>query len=156
MRQNPTTELAVEIQSKLSNQGFVNSETLNAFIYREVFNTIKDKPGTAGILIDGYPRCMDQLESFGQWPFQDSLPLAHGDHGGVIKPDVVLGFEVTKHNAKERYLGRARDTNDSAYKFERRFAEYEVETVPVKEAYRDRGILISVSSRALSINEYRF
>jgi adenylate kinase family enzyme len=37
-----------------------------------------------------------------------------------------------------------RDTNDSDEKFERRFAEYEVETLPVEEAYRKRGILFDV------------
>lgn len=152
MRQNPTTELAVEIQSRLNDQGFVPSETLNTFIYGEIFNIIKNNPGTAGILVDGFPRCIDQLKSFGRWPFQDSLPLAPGDHNGMIKPDVVLAFEVTKQNAKARYLGRARDTNDSEDKFERRFAEYEVETVPVKEAYQEQGIAISVSPRAPSIN----
>ncbi|KAG7429131.1 adenylate kinase [Fusarium oxysporum f. sp. raphani] len=146
MRENPSTALAVEIQSKLDNQGFVTSETLNLFIYLEILNTINDKPGVAGILIDGYPRCMEQLESFGSWPFQGTLPLAPGNDGGLrleIKPDLVLSFEVTKQNAKERYLGRARDTNDTAHKFERCFAEYEVETTPVKEAYQQRGILIS-------------
>ncbi|KAH6953555.1 adenylate kinase 1 ATP binding protein [Fusarium avenaceum] len=144
MRQNPTTELAIEIRNRLSNQGFVPSETLNTFIYGEIFNIIKNEPGTAGILVDGFPRCIDQLEAFGRWPFQDTLPLAPGDHNGLIKPDVVLDFEVTKQNAKQRYLGRARDTNDSEDKFERRFAEYGVETVPVKEAYQEQGIVISV------------
>ncbi|KAM0338874.1 hypothetical protein ACHAPU_011156 [Fusarium lateritium] len=144
MRQNPTTELAVEIQSKLINQGFVSSDTLNTFIYGEIFHIVKNNPGTAGILVDGFPRYIDQLEAFGQWPFQDTLPLAHGAHNGLIKPDVVLAFEVTKQNAKQRYLGRARDTNDSEDKFERRFAEYRVETVPVKEAYQEQGIVISV------------
>lgn len=153
MRQNPTTQLAVEIQSKLRNQGFVPSDTLNTFIYGEISNIIKNKPGSAGILVDGFPRCIDQLEAFGQWPFQDSLPLAPGDHNGLIKPDVVLAFEVTKQNAKERYLGRARDTNDSEDKFVRRFAEYEVETIPAKEAYQEQDIVISVSIRTPSVND---
>jgi adenylate kinase family enzyme len=85
MRQNPTTELALEIQSKLSNQGFVPSETLNTFIHGEIFKIVKNNPGTADILVDGFPRCIDQLESFGRWPFQDTLPLAPGDHNGLIK-----------------------------------------------------------------------
>ena len=81
------------------------------------------------------------------------MPLATGDDGRIsldIKPDLVLSFQITKGNARARYLGRARDTNDSADKFERRFKEYELETVPVEEEYRKRGILVSVGTRLYS------
>ncbi|KAF4433745.1 adenylate kinase 1 ATP binding protein [Fusarium austroafricanum] len=66
MRKNRSTVLATEIQSKLDNQGFLTSKELNPFIYpaiRDASNT-----GAAGILIDGYPRCIEQLESARSWP----------------------------------------------------------------------------------------
>ncbi|KAF5585494.1 adenylate kinase [Fusarium subglutinans] len=148
MRVNRSTELAAKIQSKLDNQGFLTSEDLNPFIYREVLDAInRNESEVKGILIDGYPRCIEQLDSFGTWPFQDMMPLAPGDDGRVsldIKPDLVLSFQITKENARARYLGRARDTNDSADKFEKRFKEYELETVPVEEEYRNRGILVFI------------
>ncbi|KAG5761427.1 hypothetical protein H9Q72_010456 [Fusarium xylarioides] len=148
MRVNRSTELAAKIQSKLDNQGFLTSEDLNPFIYREILDAINcNEPEVNGILIDGYPRCIEQLDSFGTWPFQDTAPLAPGNDGNIsldIKPDLVLSFQITKQNARARYLSRGRDTNDSADKFEKRFEEYELETVPVEEEYRKRGILVSI------------
>lgn len=76
------------------------------------------------------------------------VPLAPSDGGNISldnKPDLVLSFQITKQNARSRYLRRGRDTNDSADKFEKRFTEYELETLPVEQEYRKRGILASVS-----------
>ncbi|KAH7173243.1 P-loop containing nucleoside triphosphate hydrolase protein [Fusarium flagelliforme] len=148
MRENRSTELAATIQSKLDNQGFLTSEDLNPFIYQQILDAInRDGPDMKGILVDGYPRCIEQLDSFGTWPFQHTMPLAPGSDGKIsldIKPDLVLSFQVLKQNAKERYMRRARDSNDSADKFEKRFSEYEVETLPVEEEYRRRDVLVPV------------
>ncbi|KAF5675279.1 adenylate kinase [Fusarium heterosporum] len=145
MRDNRSTTLAAEIRSKLDNQGFLTSKELNPFIYRAIEDA--SHAGAAGILVDGYPRCIEQLESARPWPFQDTLPLA-SDCDSVlsleVNPDLVLSFQITKENARSRYLRRARDHNDSADKFERRFAEYELETIPVATVYQKRGLLISV------------
>ncbi|CVL12448.1 hypothetical protein FPRO06_04842 [Fusarium proliferatum] len=123
MRLNRSTELAAKIQSKLDNQGFLTSEDLNRFIYREILDAInRNEPKVKGILVDGYPRCIEQLDSF-------------GGHGLS---------RITKQNARSRYLRRGRDTNDSADKFEKRFTEYELETLPVEQEYRKRGILASI------------
>ncbi|XEU94857.1 hypothetical protein FSHL1_000141 [Fusarium sambucinum] len=147
MRENRATELATEIRNKLDNQGFLTSKELNPFIYRAILHA--HNLGARGILIDGYPRCTEQMESVRSWPFQDIVPLAPNSHGVLkldVNPDVVLSFEITKENAKARYLNRARDNNDSAAKFERRFAEYQLETIPVAEVHQQKGILISVRS----------
>ncbi|KAF5966110.1 adenylate kinase [Fusarium coicis] len=148
MRLNRSTELAAKIQSKLDNQGFLTSEDLNPFIYRQILDAInRNEPEVKGILVDGYPRCIEQLDSFGTWPYLDRVPLAAGDDGKLsleIKPDLVLSFQITKQNAKARYLSRGRDTNDSADKFEKRFTEYDLDTLPVEQEYRERGVLVSV------------
>ncbi|KAI1799741.1 P-loop containing nucleoside triphosphate hydrolase protein [Daldinia bambusicola] len=154
MRENRTTELAVRIQDKLDNQGFLTSQDLNPFICLAIKDAInqQDKQGQPrlqGILIDGFPRCIEQLESFNVWPFQDELPLTPSSAGWTsenAKPDVVLRVDVTKQNAGARYSARARDSNDSKDKFERRFAEYVAETIPVEKVYRQRGILIDVDA----------
>jgi adenylate kinase family enzyme len=73
----------------------------------------------------------------------DELPLT-GESKADTKPDIVISLRVSKQNTKARYSARARDSNDSDEKFERRFAEYEVETLPVEETYRQHGILIDV------------
>nr|POE46901.1 adenylate kinase [Quercus suber] len=148
MRENRGTALAVQIQDKLDNQGFLTSDDLNPFIKQAIKAALtQSAPRLQGILVDGFPRCLEQLESFHSWPFQDELPLAPSDGPWVsenVKPDMVLSVKVTGQNAKFRYLGRARDSNDSEEKFERRFAEYELENPAVEEVYRQRGILIEV------------
>ncbi|KAI1052702.1 hypothetical protein LB507_009807 [Fusarium sp. FIESC RH6] len=136
MRDNHSTELAAKIRSKLDNQGFLTSKDLSPFLYQEILNSIdRHGPERKGILIDGYPRCIEQQDSNGEVSLD-------------IKPDLVLSFQVLKHNAKERYLSRARDNNDSAHKFEKRFTEYKLETVPVEEEYRRRGLLVPVDVNA--------
>lgn len=144
MRDNRSTPLGVEIQNKLDNQGFLGSDTLNPFLYQAILDAInRDGPEAGGIIFDGFPRCTEQLEHFGAWPFQEKSPLAPGCDGKTL-PDMVLSIEVTKHNARARYLARARDANDSEDKFEKRFTEYELETKAVEDEYRQRGILIGV------------
>ncbi|SMR55528.1 unnamed protein product [Zymoseptoria tritici ST99CH_1A5] len=148
MRENRTSPLAVQIQDKLDNQGFLSSDDLNPFIEQAIKDALtKDGPKLRGILVDGFPRCVEQLETFDSWPFQDQLPLAApngGDLGVHPKPNIVVCLRITKQNAEARYLGRGRDSNDSREKFQRRFAEYEAETMAVEDAYRDRGVLIEL------------
>ncbi|KAL1796623.1 hypothetical protein ACET3X_005163 [Alternaria dauci] len=145
MRENRDSPLAVKIQDKLDNQGFLTSEDLNPFVSRAIEDASAEKPCKAGILVDGFPRSKEQLESRSIWPFSRDVPTAGGANTN-LKPDIVLSLRVSKQNAKARYLARARDSNDSDEKFERRFAEYERETIPVEEAYRQHGILIDVTA----------
>jgi UMP-CMP kinase len=149
MRENRDTSLAAQIRNKLDNQGFLSSKELNPFLGEAIKAAFShEEPRYTGIIIDGFPRCIEQLESFDTWPFQDTLPLAPRSDGYVTmaaKPDIVFSFRVSKHIAKARYLGRGRDANDSEEKFERRFEEYERETSLVEEEYRRRGSLLEVS-----------
>jgi hypothetical protein len=57
-------------------------------------------------------------------------------------------------NAKTRYVAWVRDKNDEAEKFERRFAEYDRETLPVEAEYRRRGVLIDVITRLLGERQW--
>jgi UMP-CMP kinase len=148
MHQNSTTALAIRIKHRLDNQGFLAFEDLIPFISRAITDAFNnDNPRYRGIIIDGFPRCTDQLHSFNTWLSHNKLLLVNGNNGQVrthAKPNIAFSLEVKKHNAKARYLSRGRDTNDSEEKFENRFAEYEQKTLPVEEVYRERGILISV------------
>ncbi|KAK6513060.1 hypothetical protein TWF506_009223 [Arthrobotrys conoides] len=137
MRANRDKPLAERIQQKLQNQGFLIPEELNPFILEAIQDAMMNQEACNGILLDGFPRCMEQLESWNTWPFSDDLTLKGGS-----KPDVVLSFTVNKEIAKARYLARGRDGNDNEGVFEKRFAEYITETVPVENAYRKRGMLI--------------
>ncbi|KAF1941927.1 hypothetical protein EJ02DRAFT_490768, partial [Clathrospora elynae] len=68
--------LAVTIQDKLDNQGFLASEELNPFICQAIPDAMGREPKAAGIPIDGFPRSTEQLESWSVWLFPDDLPLA--------------------------------------------------------------------------------
>ncbi|KAF2438372.1 adenylate kinase 1 ATP binding protein [Karstenula rhodostoma CBS 690.94] len=150
MRENSDTPLALRIQSKLDNQGFLSSEDLNPFLFHAVKKAKNSgQSNAAGIMFDGYPRCIEQLESFDTESAREELCLAaSNDFHDVARsvPDVVLFFDVTRQNARVRYLGRARDANDSEDKFDKRYAEFEAETLPVVERYKQKGILISVDA----------
>ncbi|KAK3654173.1 hypothetical protein LTR56_004228 [Elasticomyces elasticus] len=136
---NQNTPLAAAIQGKLDNQGFLDSAELNPFIRTAVTAAIDDCKN--GLLIDGYPRCFEQMQSLDTWPFEDDLPRQRRQ-----APDVVLAIRVSKFNAQARYVSRARDARDSDEKFEKRFVEYEAETTPVEEAYRERGSVVEVDA----------
>ncbi|KAK5674269.1 hypothetical protein LTS10_013007 [Elasticomyces elasticus] len=136
---NQNTPLAAAIQGKLDNQGFLDSSELNPFIRTAITAAIGDCKN--GLLIDGYPRCFEQMQSLDTWPFEDDLPRQR-----CQAPDVVLAICVSKYNAQARYVSRARDARDSDEKFEKRFAEYEAETMPVEEIYRKRGILVEIDA----------
>ncbi|KAK6502479.1 hypothetical protein TWF506_003061 [Arthrobotrys conoides] len=137
MRANRDTPLAERIQQKLQNQGFLTSEELNSFVLQAIQDALMKQETCNGILLDGFPRCMEQLNSWNIWPFPADLTLKGGS-----KPDIVLSFKVIKEIAKARYLARGRDGNDNENIFEKRFVEYKSETLPVEEAYRKRGMLI--------------
>ncbi|KAK5747488.1 hypothetical protein LTR17_000129 [Elasticomyces elasticus] len=136
---NQENPLAAVIQDKIENQGFLDSEELNPFIRTAIRMAVSD--GRNGLLIDGYPRCFEQMQSLDSWPFEDDLPRQQGE-----VPDMVLAIRVNKINAQARYVGRVRDARDSDEKFEKRFVEYEAETMPVEKAYRERGILVEVDA----------
>ena len=104
-------------------------------------------PGFKGILFDGYPRYSNQVKPFDAW-------LEKHLHGGQYlrdsakrrqRPDVVLFFDVTRENALERYLSRAREPTDNEQLFEKRYVKFEEESLKVIEGYKERGNLISVS-----------
>ncbi|KAK3632985.1 hypothetical protein LTR56_016033 [Elasticomyces elasticus] len=136
---NRGTPLAAAIQDKLDNQGFLDSAELDPFIRTAIKTAVSD--GRNGLLIDGYPRCFEQMQSLDSWPFEDDLPRQP-----LQAPDLVLAIRVSKVNAQARYVGRTRDARDSYEKFEKRFAEYEAETMPVEEIYRERGILVDIDA----------
>ena len=138
MRHHKGESLAAAIQDKLDNQGFLDSEDLDPFIHDAIQAALLMRK--KGILIDGYPRCLEQQQSLDTNPFEDLLP-----HSQSVL-DIVLAFRVSKEKAQARYVGRTRDQRDTLEKFEKRFAEYEAETTPVEVIYRDRGTLVEIDA----------
>lgn len=145
MRDNRDTPLAAKIQDRMDNQGILTAEELSPYLNRAVVDAICN--GNSGVIVDGFPRCVEQLQSFDAWITQDKLPALSGSTGRTetaARPDIVLLFDVTEDTARLRYLRRGRDSNDSKEKFEKRFREYQRETTLVEAKYEQRGILLRV------------
>ncbi|KAK7193278.1 hypothetical protein DPSP01_008121 [Paraphaeosphaeria sporulosa] len=100
-------------------------------------------------MFDRYPRCIQQLEFFDMGTARNDLSLETNEdsHDGMRPvPHIMLFFDVTREIARAWYLGRARDAEYSEEKFDKRFAKFEVETLPVVERYRGKCILISIKA----------
>ncbi|KAH7135524.1 hypothetical protein B0J11DRAFT_502339 [Dendryphion nanum] len=93
--------------------------------------------GKKGILVDGYPRCEEQVRGY-----EECFKVGKLVIGSSGKPHLVLSFSVTKEYAKQRYVDRSRDVNDDEHKFEKRFVKHERENPAVEKVYRDLGTLI--------------
>ncbi|KAK2055444.1 adenylate kinase [Colletotrichum caudatum] len=139
MKANSDTPLASTIQDRLDNQGFLTSAELNPFLGLAIKDAMQQN--VKGIMIDGFPRCEEQLDSWARWPFQETIPLEDD-----AKPDVVLLLNVARDEAEARYLARGRDRNDSADKFSKRFAEYLEEGPVVEKHYREAGLLVEIDN----------
>ncbi|KAK5150078.1 hypothetical protein LTS14_010443 [Recurvomyces mirabilis] len=113
--------LAAAIQDKLNNQGFLTAKDLDPFIAQAIMQA--SQQNFRGILVDGFPRCLEQLNA---------------GHSRATNPDLVLVVNVSHTNARSRYVARMRDSRDSIGNFEKRFAEYERETLPVLRVYQHR------------------
>lgn len=151
MRANQDAPLAATIQDKLDNQGFLTSGELNPFIRTAVQAAVDERK--QGVLLDGYPRNLEQLHSLHEpWLFGEELLRRRA---GKKAPDMVLTVHVSEDSARERYVSRARDQRDTLEKFQRRFREYEAETLPVEEVYRERGVLVEVDANGTKEENWR-
>ncbi|KAK2046523.1 hypothetical protein LZ31DRAFT_593139 [Colletotrichum somersetense] len=159
MKANSDTPLASTIQDRLDNQGFLTSAELNPFLGLAIKDAMQQN--VKGIMIDGFPRCEEQLNSWVRWPFHETIPLVRDDSSSMpdfsskwleqeddAKPDVVLLLNVARDEAEARYLARGRDRNDSADKFAKRFAEYLEEGPVVEKHYREAGLLVEIDNNA--------
>jgi UMP-CMP kinase len=65
MRENCGTSLATQIRDKLDSQGFLSSECLDPILGETIIAAFhNEEPRYEGIIIDGFPRCVEQLDSF--------------------------------------------------------------------------------------------
>lgn len=99
-----------------------------------IVNAIKKAP-TPIIIIDGYPRSMEQLNALDSYLKTDSsLELCS-----------VIEVEVSEDTARERVLGRARGADDKTEVFNNRMKVYMEPLAEIKKFYNDKNILHSVS-----------
>jgi len=99
-----------------------------------IVNAIKNAP-TDVIIIDGYPRSMEQLNALDEYLTTDSsLELCS-----------VIEVEVSEDTARDRVLGRARGADDNTEVFDNRMKVYTEPLGDIQAFYNAKNILKVIS-----------
>jgi len=109
------SELGLEIEKFISKGLIVPI----AVAIQTITNAIKNAP-TDIIIIDGYPRSMEQLSALDEYLDTDAL----------LELASVIEVAVSEETARDRVLGRARGADDNNEVFDNRMKVY---TEPLKE-----------------------
>ena len=99
---------------------------------KTIINAINSAP-TDTIILDGYPRSMEQLEALERY-LDNKLKLIS-----------VIEVEVSEQTARERVLGRARGADDNDEVFNNRMKVYLEPLSEIKKFYSDKNILKIIS-----------
>lgn len=99
-----------------------------------IVNAIKNAP-TDIIIIDGYPRSMEQLNALDEYLHVDSsLYLAS-----------VIEVHVSEDTARDRVLGRARGADDKTEVFDNRMKVYTEPLADIQAFYKAKNLLHVIS-----------
>jgi len=102
--------------------------------FETIINAIKNAP-TDIIIIDGYPRSMEQLIALDDYLSKDSsLELTN-----------VIEVEVSEETARNRVLGRARGADDNNKVFNNRMSVYLKPLADIQAFYNSKNILKVIS-----------
>lgn len=95
-----------------------------------IVNAIKNAP-TQIIIIDGYPRSMEQLNALDEYLKTDS----------TLELCSVIEVEVSKDTARDRVLGRSRGEDDKVEVFNNRMKVYTEPLEDIKTFYNSKNLL---------------
>lgn len=124
------SELGLEIDQYISKGLIVPI----AVAIKTITNAIKNAP-TDIIIIDGYPRSMEQLNALDEYLSSDSsLELCS-----------VIEVAVSQETARDRVLGRARGADDNTEVFDNRMKVYIEPLNDIQAFYTSKGILNMIS-----------
>ena len=124
------SELGLEIDQYISKGLIVPI----AVAIKTITNAIKNAP-TDIIIIDGYPRSMEQLDALDEYLQNDSsLELVS-----------VIEVAVSEETARDRVLGRARGADDNTEVFDNRMNVYTEPLVQIQAFYTAKDILKVIS-----------
>jgi adenylate kinase len=125
-----SSELGREIESYISKGLIVPIK----IAIETIVNAIKKAP-TDIIIIDGYPRSMEQLNALDEYLQTDSsLEL-----GSVIE------VRVSEETARDRVLGRARGADDNNEVFNNRMKVYTKPLTDIQDFYNAKNLLHVIS-----------
>jgi len=120
------SKLGLEIDSYIS-QGLIVPIDI---AIKTITNAIKNAP-TEIIIIDGYPRSMEQLEALDEYLKSDDL----------LNLLSVIEVEVSVATAKDRVLGRARGADDNTEVFDNRMKIYTEPLEDIQSFYASKNLL---------------
>jgi len=124
------SKLGLEIDKYISKGLIVPIEVA----IKTITNAIKNAP-TDIIIIDGYPRSMEQLNALDEYLSDDaSLQLCS-----------VIEVEVSQETARDRVLGRARGADDNTEVFDNRMKVYTQPLADIQAFYNAKNILKVIS-----------
>jgi adenylate kinase len=124
------SELGLEIEKYISKGLIVPIEVA----IKTITNAIKNAP-TDIIIIDGYPRSMEQLNALDEYLLGDSsLELCS-----------VIEVHVSEDTARDRVLGRARGADDNTEVFDNRMKVYTEPLADIQAFYTTKNILKVIS-----------
>lgn len=101
---------------------------------KTITNAIKNAP-TDIIIIDGYPRSMEQLNALDEY--------LHGDSS--LELTSVIEVHVSEETARDRVLGRARGADDNTEVFDNRMKVYTEPLVEIQAFYSAKNLLHVIS-----------
>jgi adenylate kinase len=101
---------------------------------KTITNAIKNAP-TEVIIIDGYPRSMEQLNALDEYLKLDSS----------LKLINVIEVKVSEETAKDRVLGRARGVDDKVEVFNNRMKVYTDQLLNIQSFYKNKNLLEVIS-----------
>jgi len=125
------SELGAEIDSFISKGLIVPIK----IAIETIVNAIKNAP-TDIIIIDGYPRSMEQLNALDEY--------LNGDDSS-LKLCSVIEVKVSQETARDRVLGRARGADDNTEVFDNRMKVYTQPLAEIQAFYSAKNILKVIS-----------
>jgi len=124
------SELGLEINNYISKGLIVPIK----IAIETIVNAIKNAP-TDFIIIDGYPRSMEQLNALDEY--------LHGDSS--LELTSVIEVHVSEETARERVLGRNRGADDNTEVFDNRMKVYTKPLVDIQAFYNTKNLLHVIS-----------
>lgn len=99
-----------------------------------ILSAIKNAP-TEVVVIDGYPRSIEQMEALDQY-------LATENEVELIN---IIEVEVSEDVARERVLGRSRGADDNNEVFNNRMKVYTEPLGDIQSFYKDKNLLTKIN-----------
>jgi len=124
------SKLGLEIDQYISKGLIVPIEVA----IKTITNAIKNAP-TDIIIIDGYPRSMEQLDALDKYLQNDSS----------LELISVIEVAVSEETARDRVLGRARGADDNTEVFDNRMKVYIEPLADIQDFYSSKNILKMIS-----------